>query len=308
MSILIVGDKSDIHVVAVAEVIKRHSDACVAIFDGPALQEQGFSLTLDTFRHSGNSVALDSPIGTGWLRRYGPSGWGTGTIAGSIEAITKRAFLSLVGSVTRIGRRRWLTSLDAMLTSEDRLVQLEAARFLGIRIPKTLVSSDPIELVDSFGPQFVVKPLSGGFFWTTDGPRAVFTTLLDSEMAQQLDFGSAPFVSQELLVPHHHLRVVTVGARAWICQLDAEDRPLDWRQQEEAHSSWEDVRDDEVCEQAVRLALHLGIGYSSQDWIRDNEGYAFLDLNPGGQWLFLPEPVGASISEAIAGFLMEASD
>ena len=61
--------------------------------------------------------------------------------------------------------------------------------------------------------------------------------------------------------------------------------------------------DEKVGEQAVALARALGVGYSSQDWLVRGEDRLFIDLNPGGQWLFLPDAVAQPVTEAIAGFL-----
>ena len=78
--------------------------------DAPGLQENGFTLTLDRFQHAKGATAISNG-GRGWLRRYAPAGWGAGTISGSLEAAKKRVFLSLVGSISRLGGRTWLTAL-----------------------------------------------------------------------------------------------------------------------------------------------------------------------------------------------------
>jgi len=299
----VIGDLADAHVIAVLRELGDLGVHSPLVLDSPALQAQGFSLTLDQLHHAGISIELDDPFGTGWLRRYAPSGWGTGTIAGSLEAVSRRAFLALVGAITRLGNRRWLTPLDAMLKAEDRLVQLDVARALGIRVPQTIVTSDPDAAEAMLGRQFVVKPISGGYFWTASGARTVFTSLLEAHEAQGLDFAAAPFIAQQWIDVSTHLRVVTVGSKAWVCELEAKGRPIDWRQQEEAHFSWRATEDPELGQRAVGLARELGAGYSSQDWVRDDEGSAFLDLNPGGQWLFMPNPPARSITRAIASFL-----
>jgi hypothetical protein len=299
---LIIGDRGDSHVQAVMSAIDSRAGSAPLVLDAPALERDGFFVDLDRVLHNGADVSLHDG-GSGWLRRYAPTAWGTGSVAGSRDAVTKRAFLSLIGSITRLGNRRWLTTLDAMLNSEDRLVQLQAARALNIRIPDTIVTSDPNDAVARLGPSFLVKPLSGGYFWTDDGPRAVFTSRLDADEATRVDFAAAPFVAQEHLHVITHLRVVTVRDRAWVGGLTGHDRPLDWRQQDEAHFAWQPVEDDEACDGALRLAKSLGVGYTSQDWIRDAEGVAFLDLNPGGQWLFLPPAVSDPVTDAIAQFL-----
>ncbi|MGZ6609191.1 MAG: ATP-grasp domain-containing protein [Solirubrobacteraceae bacterium] len=271
------------------------------VFDAPRLRDEGFSLDRTRLVVQGDEGSLLE--GRGWLRRYAPTAWSAGAVAGSLEAVTKRTFLSLIGSISRLGGRKWLTSLDAMLDAEDRLRQLDVAAELGLLVPETLVSSSVAEIADRLGERFVVKPLSGGYYWTEDGPRAVFASELTRDGAAAADFTAAPFVAQQLVEAERHLRVVTVESAAWCCWLDAGDRPLDWRAQPEAHSAWQVGTDDEACDQALRLADALHVGYSSQDWIRGSQGLTFLDLNPGGQWLFLPDPVGSTVSNAIGRFL-----
>ncbi|HVE45526.1 MAG TPA: hypothetical protein VNA57_02100 [Acidimicrobiales bacterium] len=52
------------------------------------------------------------------------------------------------------------------------------------------------------------------------------------------------------------------------------------------------------------MAGALGVGYSSQDWVVDRSGQPwFLDLNPGGQWLFLPEPAASAVTASVAAWL-----
>jgi glutathione synthase/RimK-type ligase-like ATP-grasp enzyme len=97
---------------------------------------------------------------------------------------------------------------------------------------------------------------------------------------------------------------VTVRHRAWTAALDARGVPLDWRGDIEAHGAFEPTKTpSQVREAALGLAASLGLGYSSQDWIETADGYWFLDLNPSGQWLFLPEPVAGQVTSAVATWL-----
>lgn len=305
LNALIVGDLRDSHVRSVISAVEARSNELPFVIDAPAMQRQGFSLDLERLRFEGRSIPINSG-GRGWLRRYAPTAWGTGTVAGSLEAVTRRAFVALVGSVSRLGTRTWLTDVGDLLCAEDRLVQLEVARSLGIRVPDSLVTSSAEEAADRFAGPFVLKPIAGGYFWANDGPRAVFAQAISREAIVELDFAAAPFVAQERLDPLEHLRVVTVGSQAWVGALSAGGRPLDWRREEEAHRAWQPRIDPAVEELAIELAQSLKAGYSSQDWIRDRDGLAFLDLNPGGQWLFLPEPISEPVTQAIAIFLSQS--
>ena len=183
-------------------------------------------------------------------------------------------------------------------------MRLEVARALGIAAPRTVVTSDPAQARQVLGDEFVVKPLSTGFFRRDDEAWAVYANRLEGSEASALEFGAAPFLAQELIVADHHYRIVTVGMSAWAARLSAAGRQLDWRQEADAHREWQPVDAPALCVEAVRLAQALHIGYSSQDWIGSTRGTTFLDLNPGGQWMFLPADVSGPVTEAIASFLV----
>ena len=300
---LIIGDPSDSHVVAVTQELHRIGQSPF-LCDAPSLQSGGFSLRSLQLRNSHGETSLDG--GRGWLRRYAPNMWMEGTAAGSLEGVTSRAFLGLVGSISRLGAVEWLTPLDSMLRAEDRLLQLQVVAQTGSRVPETIVTSDADEAFDLLGPRFVVKPLVGGLYQSDAGAFAVYASEFAESDRGLASFASAPFVAQERIEVLEHLRVVTVGTSAWVAVLDAAGRPLDWRRQERAHFEWRPADEPDVRDAALEVSGHLGIGYSSQDWVRDMNGFVFLDLNPGGQWLFLPEAIARPATVAIAEFLAES--
>jgi hypothetical protein len=104
-------------------------------------------------------------------------------------------------------------------------------------------------------------------------------------------------------VAERHLRVVTVNKRVWACELKAGALPLDWRKDEDAHHSFVPTHDEGVESSALAIAAAASLGYSSQDWIIQSGTAYFVDLNPAGQWLFLPEPVASEVSVEIASWL-----
>lgn len=55
---------------------------------------------------------------------------------------------------------------------------------------------------------------------------------------------------------------------------------------------------------ALQAARVCRVGYSSQDWMADHDGHWwFLDLNPAGQWLFLPAQVADRVTQGLADWL-----
>lgn len=298
---LLVGSESDFHLRAVAERLRqRHIQPL--IFDADSLPQLGYSFSPDGITIGGTEVAGGA---RGWLRRVAPSRWTTGQLVGSVADVSLRARVSLVASLTRFRNCEWLTRVDALQAAEDRLYQLAAARHIGIATPRTVVSADPDAVLPTLGSDAVLKPLVTGAFVDEHGqPQVVHTTELTEDLLATGDFGAAPFIAQERIEVRHHLRVVTARSEVRTAALDAQDWPLDWRMAEDAHSAWRRYDAPDVEAQALRLVGALGVGFSSQDWLVPENGPAvFIDLNPAGQWMFLPEDVAQPITESIVDFL-----
>lgn len=297
---LIIGDPDDFHASEVVRCLENLGRKPL-IVNAPILQSKGFTLEGHHLRVGELELNLNST--NGWLRRFAPDNWGNQKVIGSLDAISDLSFLRLLSSISRVGVTRWLTAIDDLFKAEDRLLQLETAQRIGIPVPKTIVTSDGRNASKNLGPRFVLKPLAFNYFETPSELRLVFTNEFSVDELDNVDFASAPFVAQEHLKAIEHLRIVTVQDNAWVASISALGRPLDWREQEEAHTSWEPVKRPEVTELALKLSSAAKIGYSSQDWIVDEFGAKFIDLNPGGQWLFLPEPMSSEITNAIVQFL-----
>jgi hypothetical protein len=241
----------------------------------------------------------------GWLRRLAPPKWRHEVAASTHEGAIRAAWVALLVGITRSCAITWLSNIERLFVAENKIVQQTAAAALGIQIPASAVVSDREQIPAELGERFVAKPLGPGQFDDAEGQsQVVFATEL-TRKAPELDaLHGAPFLLQKLLEAERHLRVVTVVDRFWVCVLEARDLPLDWRREDRAHDAFEPSQAFmELGARALELARELGVGFSSQDWIVAGGEAYFLDLNPGGQWLFLPEPVASEVTAAIAEWL-----
>ena len=298
---LLVGSESDTHLRIVAERLRERNTNPI-IFDADSLAVTGYSLSPDKLVIGGKAIGMES---RGWLRRVAPNRWTTGELVGSVADVSFRTRVRLVAAIARHGNRKWLTGIDKLQAAEDRVRQLAVASQIGVVTPPTMVSADPFKIRHELGDEVVLKPLATGAFVNADGqPQTVHTTLLTSDILACGDFKDAPFIAQKKVEVCKHLRVVTAGSVARTAALEADHWPLDWRTDEEAHSSWSPTESPEVETQAMHLAAKLDVGFSSQDWLVPREGSPlFIDLNPAGQWMFLPESVADPITDQIVNFL-----
>lgn len=199
----------------------------------------------------------------------------------------------------------WLTPYWDMIRAENKLVQYYVAHACGVPTPETAVTSHVEHVPAALGDQFVVKPLGAGDFISSGAAYAVHARRVSRSDVRLGALQGAPFLLQAHVPAVAHLRIVTVRDRVWTSRLDADGLPLDWRAAPEAHSMWTACRGcADVERSALDLARCVGVGYSSQDWVIDARGtHWFLDLNPAGQWLFLPEPVADEVTLEIATWL-----
>lgn len=298
---ILIGSCADPHVAAVASVL---GGQCV-IVDAADLSNANYIVNPPAVHLCVDKRSVQLEAGCrGWVRRLSPPAWETGTILGSHDAAVKASWLSVVAAILRHPNVEWLSPFDSMNAAENKLTQGIAASRLGIRFPRTLVSNDPANL-QGMSPPLVAKPLGPGHYRSDEGDwLTLFTERFDSSDPSQRDLmADTPFLIQEQIDAQAHLRIVTVHDQAWIFRLDAEGLPLDWRQEQRAHHSWERVSNPAASADALRLSASLGLGYTSQDWCETEGGRVFLDLNPAGQWLFLPDVDAGRITHAIAMWL-----
>jgi hypothetical protein len=300
---VIVGERQDLHVEAVVEAC-RHRGFDVSLVDVSTLEDRSFTYLDGEWLIGGEAFSEDQPVRRGWIRRLAPPTWRTGTQAETHEAVVRTSWLALLAGWLSSPSVQWLTAFRRLLAAENKIVQLDAVRRLGMRVPHTVLTNDLNELIDSFD-EVIVKPLGPSqFLASPEDMRVVYATRMSTADMASDELASAPFLLQERIAACRHVRVVTVGGSAWVAGLDAADLPDDWRVHVPAHSSFVPAECEEVVQAAVRAATALDVHFSSQDWIVDTAGESvFLDLNPAGQWLFLPDELAQSVTGALADWL-----
>lgn len=303
---LLIGDAADHHI---GEVVGRLPAKGTVILDAASLPAvlkrmtpQG--CTLEDLAGEPVHLTPTRPV-RGWIRRLAPAGWDGDVVLGSKNAARMAARMTALAAVLRQPGIQWLCGVDALFNAENKIVQYRAAQALGLRTPATMISGDPAALASELGEPFIIKPLGPGNFTGADGrEQVIHTQAVTAAQLAEADLLDAPFIAQRLLRARTHLRIVTLEDRAWTAELDAATLPVDWRQVTRAHHSftasdrWPGVERD-----AIRLAQHLQTGITCQDWIVDDTGASFVDLNPGGQWLFLPSTLTTPVADHLATWL-----
>jgi hypothetical protein len=293
---LIVGNAVDPHVQAVIAAMVTEP----VLIDAATILDSPVTITADAVEICRRKV---SP-GAGWLRRLAPEGWTESINAPGVDAVSRAAAVSALAAIARDERFTWLTKLDQLGGSENKPYQYRRAAAAGVPVPEWVVTTDR-DAVPSAGA-WVAKALGpGSFIDDTGAGRVVPTRNVDT--ADRETIARVPFILQRRVDARSHARVITVGRAVWSATLPAADLPLDWRTSAAGHHGFTPASAPErVHRLALAAAASTAVGYSAQDWIQDNAGsWWFVDLNPAGQWLFLPSPVAVKVTEAIAHHLDE---
>jgi hypothetical protein len=306
--ILLIAEPQDVHARVVARRLELRgvSHAIVNSADFP--QRLRISARYADGRFAirmvnGSPIVQDEEIQGVWLRRFHAHDISPAIADEAVAAFAYREarelFLGWTASVRNVINPR-----SEEWRAELKPFQLFAAQEVGLRIPRTLVSNDPGEIrafADSLDGEAIFKVLSATPFQFTA------TTILEERHLAMLDAAPlAPTIFQERIRADRHLRVTVVDDRVFTAAIEPvrEEGMLDWRLDRDPKMEPYDL--PESIEQGVlALRRRLGLRFGAIDMILDSKGeYVFLEINPGGQWLFAEIHAGLPISDAIADALI----
>lgn len=295
---LIIGSEADPHVKAVLARVR----APAVVVDAASLAHAPVTLTADAVTVSGQKVA-----DRGWIRRLAPEGWAESLSGTDLKAAERTASISALAAIVRNEEVEWLTPLDAFGAAENKPLQYRRAAQVGVPVPEWVVTTDPDSLPTR--GEWVSKPMGRGSFIDDQGTGWVVPTAVVDLTKRSHEIVRVPFILQRHIQAKAHARVVTVGrpphCTVQSATLSASGLPLDWRLNEAGHTGFTTTpAPAEVHDLAAKATAVLGVGFSAQDWICDQYGvWWFVDLNPAGQWLFLPSEVADAVTTCIATFL-----
>lgn len=194
---------------------------------------------------------------------------------------------------------RWVSHPDATRLAENKLLQLRAARNVGIRIPATLVSQDParIRTFCATHPGAIIKPVA-----TPRGVELATTAVVSQELLDNDDvLGLTPAIYQECIPGTRHLRISVLGERCDAALVEAE--ALDWRA--DLNIPFRHHQLDANLERqlhAILRELDLAMGIFDVKLADDGEP-VFLEVNAQGQFLFVEGLAGIPLADIFADFL-----
>ena len=223
---------------------------------------------------------------------------------------------------TRAAARGMLASLKAFRMDDVRLIrhaenkqlQLQVARDLGLQIPRTLTTNDPSAVRDfAAGCEggMVTKMLSSFAVYEDGQELVVFTNRVKPEdLADLSGLSLCPATFQEAVPKALELRATVVGDRVMTASIDSQasaHAAHDWRRDGlRLVGEWKHYElPREVEEKVLRLMDYFALNYGAIDIIVTPDGrHVFLEVNPVGEFFWLERSPGLPVSDAIADVLL----
>ena len=201
--------------------------------------------------------------------------------------------------------------------AENKQLQLQVARELGLITPRTLTTNDATAVrafAKSCEGGIVTKMLSSFAIYDEGKELVVFTNPVKPEdLADLSGLSLCPATFQELLPKSLEIRVTVVGRRVMSAAVDSQASARavhDWRRDGlRMLKDWQPYQlPQDVEEKILCLMDYFSLNYGAIDIILtpDNR-HVFLELNPSGEFFWLERAPGLPISGAIADLLLAQS-
>lgn len=242
----------------------------VLVVNGRALNPSGCFIRHDVFLQESIKAAAAHTAALNWY--YAVRGW----------------VLSQEG-IRSFNRRSYMSE-------NSKIHNLLCARKLGLKIPRSIVSNQPLGSIDEIeklqnSGDWIQKPVAGGSY----------TTLLSDYRPQNRLDEFPRFLQHRLLRPE--MRVYNIAGKLSAFRLESPD--IDYRISHNVHITSVDVP-DEIKLPLVALCDELGIDFSASDFMLDDaRDLTFLEINTQPMFAAFDRVVEGRLCGDIIDHLME---
>lgn len=235
-----------------------------------------------------------------WYRRPEAIEFSAGTDPAERRHAAAEFTAALEGALALIPSDRWINRPSRNVDAGHKLEQLHRAHCHGFRLPKTLISQDPVAMRAFWKEcrgEVIVKPLSSGYIERTgDAPDTLIYTnaLRADDLARNAEIRRCPSLLQEKVRKQTDIRVNVVDGTLEAAELRADDAGtprLDIRRNNMADVTYRQIElPRRLVGRILRLVRSYGLRFAALDFLRHSDGeFVFLELNPNGQWAWLDQ-------------------
>jgi len=309
--ILVVSYPEDAHASRVIAAL-REAGRDVVLFDVSELPGRA-TLTFDYARPRSPRLTYGRDEGGDVDLRAASSVWWRRPQSAELSAIpdpdvrmfTANEWQEAINGLWQLLDARWVNDPVRDEVAARKALQLRVAAEEGLRVPSTLVTSDP----DRARRFIETTGVGSTIFKTFSCTHQIWreTRLVTEADLDALDtVRAAPVIFQEYVPAEADLRITAVDGRLYAAAIRAgqTDYPVDFRMSlGQAPMDVFDLPAD-VGDRLRSLMRRLGLVYGAIDMRLTPDGeFVFLEVNTAGEFLFVEERTGLPITQALADCL-----
>lgn len=262
---------------------------------------------IDYVRTGGQSFPLHE-VRTVWWRRPQVPDLSSVTDP-QINLFTANEWNEAINGLWQLLDARWMNDPTRDDAASRKARQLRVAAEVGLKVPRTLITSDPARAL--------------GFGAARAGGRTVYKTfscthaiwretrlLRQEDLAHVESVRIAPVIFQEFIPADCDLRITAVGGKLFPAAIRPTPREgaIDFRTSMGDAVVRAEQLPAEISEKLTELLSRLGLVYGAIDMRRTPDGdYYFFEVNTAGEFLFIEDRTAQPIARAIADWLTEAT-
>ena len=196
----------------------------------------------------------------------------------------------------------WVNPIDKVSVAEHKLYQLQIARKIGFKVPRTIVSQDASLLNDFLSTSAsgtICKPIFHGLFVDEADSYSVYTRRIEEPFRDNVSVRVCPVLLQQEIPRAADVRATFIGERSFIVDIKGAAGHVDWRDQSTPVTYSVSSLGPETEARCLEMLRALGLVYGAFDFIRMPGGeLVFLEVNPTGEWAWLENELGLPMREA----------
>jgi hypothetical protein len=196
--------------------------------------------------------------------------------------------------------------------AQNKGLQLALAQRLGFRVPRTLITNRPRDLLDFYAEcegRMVAKSLWPDDIRRGGEPYRLYTVALRRrDMADFRALQRAPMILQAYIAKRFELRITVIGTSVFAAEIHSQERSVlrdDWRHLAQCAVHRPHELPEAVRVRCLDLVEALGLCFGAIDMIVTPQGeYIFLEINSNGEFGWIEPATGLPITEAMAELLI----
>jgi glutathione synthase/RimK-type ligase-like ATP-grasp enzyme len=228
--------------------------------------------------------------------------------------LTREASANFIGGLLAIGEDvEWINHPLRSHAAGYKARQLKVASERGMRVPETIISSDPKTLfafhrrMRDLGKETVTKSIHVGHVQADSecDDEIVFTQTVNLDSATEIPI-VGPLLFQERIAKDFEVRSFVVDDEVRSVRVDSDE--LDYRSADPTRTTARPyLLPDRVKSSCVDLTRLLGVRYGAIDLLVQDGEHFFIDFNATGEWIWFEEHGGICVSDLLVQSLSRRS-